>query len=123
MSVEKAELVGVIYDRFAPIIYDIEETSRGEMNLFSPSKNLRVMICNKQKPAKTDYEKFERLVESLKPAIALFVSGQDEIDYRIVQSSTCLYFYIHLSDLTKRFIQMLANFPTLSTEETKALKP
>lgn len=87
-------------------IPDITNASKGEMTLYSPSKNMRIMIFNKQKITQTDYKKFTQLVEELKSSVSVFISCLSHIPFEVI--SNPLQFFIELDDLTPRFIEMLS---------------
>lgn len=80
---------------------------KGEMTYYSPSKNIRVQIVDKQKILPCDYTKFDRLADELRSSISLFVSCGCPIPFDV--KSNPLRFYVTPEDLTPRFMEMLTN--------------
>ena len=103
-------------------IEDIEPAQRGEMTLYSPSRNLRVMISTAVKITEQMKDEFEAKASELKPEIALFVSAVDDIDFDICNETSdgshVLCVYVTREDLTPRFVRMLENMDPVDPAET-----
>ena len=103
-------------------IDDLEPAQRGEMTLYSSSRNLRVMISTAVKVTEQMKDEFEAKASELKPEIALFVSAVDDIDFDICNETSdgshVLCVYATREDLTPRFIRMLENMDPVETTET-----
>lgn len=125
MSSEKIDNVEVIKNQLSKSIADVTEASKGDMNLYSASKNMRIQIINKQKIIKSDYTKFEENITRLQPSVAVLISFNDEIPFRIksyiLNDKPILEIHINHSDISDRFIDMLANQETISETESKTL--
>lgn len=128
MSVERADMKDQIKELIGSQLHDLEETTKGQMVFYSLSKNLRIQLFNRLKINKTEFSKFEEQAVTLKADVALFISSNELIPYTmktILSPSTSrplLLIYVHKSDLTKRFINMLANLPNISSNEIKFLQ-
>lgn len=122
---EKTNNVEIIKNRLFSNLKDITEASKGDMNLYSPSKNMRIQIVSKQKVIKSDYTKFEGAIERLQPSVAVFVSFVDNIPFRIktytIKDKTILEIHVNYADINERFIDMLANQEDISELEGKTL--
>lgn len=101
-----------------PAIPDIDNASKGEMSLFSPSKNLRVFITSAKTVGKSAFENFEQLAFDLKPAVALFVSCQANVKLNF-KDSPCIIHYLILEDINERFIEYLKSLPNVAEPEVK----
>lgn len=121
----KTNTIEAVKNSFGDYLKDITEASKGDMNLYSPSKNIRIQIVNKQKVIKSDYTKFENLIEKLQPSVAIFVSFSDNIPLRIksiIQNGKAvLELYINYSDINERFLDMIANQENIPEVEEKSL--
>ena len=103
---DKSISIDQIKAQLALFIPDIANAPKGEMTLYSSAKNMRFYILNKQKVASADYKKFSQLVDDLKPSVAVFISCMESIPFEV--KANPLQFYVDQSDLTPRFIEMLA---------------
>lgn len=117
--------IETIKSRFSDYLKDITESSKGDMNLYSPSKNIRIQVANKQKIIKSDYAKFDNLVEKLQPSVAVFISFNDDIPFRIksiiLNNKPVLELFINNTDINDRFIDMLSNQENIPEVEEKSL--
>lgn len=102
----ESDVVEQIKTLLEPFIPDITNSQKGEMTLYSPLKNMRFLILNKQKVTSADYKKFTTLIDELKVSVSVFISCSANIPFEI--KSSPLQFYIEQNDLTPRFIEMLA---------------
>ena len=122
---EKTQIIDTIKDQISARIPDLDEASKGDMNLYSPSKNIRIQVANKQKIIKSDFTKFDSLVDKLQPAVAVFVSHNDDIPMRIkaviVNGKPVVEFFINSSDITDRFVEMLSSYEDIPALEEKSL--
>ena len=124
-SSDKTNNVEVIKNRLYNNLKDITEASKGDMNLYSPSKNIRIQVVNKQKVIKSDYTKFESVIERLQPSVAVFISFVDDIPMRIksyiLNDKSVLEIHLNYTDINDRVIDMLVNQDDISETEGKAL--
>ena len=124
-SDSKVNSVNIIKQQFITHLNDITETSKGDMNLYSPSKNIRFLISNKSKIIKSDYTKFENLIERLQPSVAIFISFSDNIPLRIKSTihsgKPVLELYINHADINERFLDMVANQENVPETEEKSI--
>lgn len=122
---EKSKNVELLKNKLFVNLKDITEASKGDMNLYSPSKNIRIQVVNKQKVVKGDYTKFETVIERLQPSVAVFISFVDDIPLRIktyiLNEKPVLEIHANFSDVNERFIDMLANQEDISELESKTL--
>lgn len=102
-----------------PAVADIDNAPKGEMTLFAPSKNLRILITAAKKVNSSITTGFQHSSLELKPAVAILVSCQDMIQFN-VSTSPCLSFYLHISDLTPRFIEYVKSLPNLIEPKSKS---
>ena len=58
----------------------MDTASKGDMSLYSPSKNIRIQALSKQKVAKSDITKFNALVDTLQPSIAVLIRPPRQSD-------------------------------------------
>lgn len=107
-------------------IDDIQPAQHGEMTLYSPSRNLRVMITSAARVTEKMKDDFEAKACELKPEIALFVSAVADIDFDIANETSdgehILCIYATREDLTPRFVRMLENMEPVPINETKEPK-
>lgn len=124
-SENKVNNVEIIKQQFIERLKDITEASKGDMNLYSQSKNIRIQVVNKQKVIKSDYTKFENLIEKLQPSVAIFISFSDNIPFRIKSTihngKSVLELYINHTDINERFLDMIANQEDIPETEEKSL--
>ena len=119
-----------IQSKISKQIHDLKPAAKGEMTLYSHSKELRIQISTAQQIQKSTLVKFTQQIEELKPIVAMFISCNDDIPFN-VQSSPCLTFFITSKELTKRFVEYLGSLPNInepeeeeeSEEESKDTKP
>lgn len=100
---------------------DITKAPQGEMNLYSESKNVRVMITTAKKVSKSAYDNFQQLSLDLKPSLALFISCNDEIPWD-VQTTPCLSYYLHISKLNEDIINHLKRLPEIKITKPKTTR-
>lgn len=109
--------------RFGSALHDLEKTSRGQMSFYSLSKNLRIQVLDRLRIQKGDYIRFQEQANELKTTVALLISVHEVIPFRTVvvesptTSSPLLMFFIHIDDLTPRFVDMIAALPNISAED------
>ena len=109
--------------RFGNAIHDLEKTTRGQMSFYSLSKNMRIQILDRTRIQKSDYAHFQEQALELKAEIAILISIHEQIPYRIsiimspTTSKPIMFFFIHIDDLTPRFVNMLACMPDISKED------
>lgn len=115
----------VLKDMLVPKIPDMTESSKGDMNLYSPSKNIRIQVVSKQKIVKSDYTKFDELTERLQPSFALFVSFTDDIPLKIksviINGKPIIQMFVNYTDINERFIEMLMNQENLPVNEERMI--
>ena len=87
-------------------IEDLEEAPHGQMTLYSPAHNLRVMINEEDEVTEPMKDEFEVIAKALKPTLALFISTNDEIPFDII-TEPIFCIYATPKDLTPRFIEFL----------------
>lgn len=116
----EAGCVAVIKDSLIDKIRDLVDSPKGEMTLYSPSKNMRIEVVDKQKITKIDYTRFENLIDKLHPSVAVFISFSDKIPYKIKPTiksgKLTLEIYISVDYIDDRFVEMLANQDDLPEE-------
>lgn len=116
----EAGCVAVIKDSLINKIRDLVDSPKGEMTLYSPSKNMRIEVVDKQKITKIDYTRFENLIDKLHPSVAVFISFSDKIPYKIKpiikSGKLTLEIYISVDYIDDHFVEMLANQDDLPEE-------
>ena len=105
--------VDSIIEQLKPVIPDIAVAPKGEMSIYSHVKNLRIQVSNAKDVTESIYNKFEQAAFDLKPSVAVFISCVEEIGFD-VDTSPCLLFFIHISDLNERFIDYLGSLPDVN---------
>ena len=109
-------LVNSIVEKLQDAIPDIAVAPKGEMSIYSHSKNLRIQVSNAKDVSEATYKKFEDDAERLKASTAIFISCNEEIGFD-VDTAPCLLFFIHIGDLNDRFIEYLGSLPNINSSE------
>lgn len=124
-ATENSRIIEFLKVRLLSTFPDLEECAKGDMTLYIPSKNIRFYVSNKQKVMQADYKKFTTNAARLKNYISVFISISDNIPYQveteIVNNEAVIYFYVTVSDITERFIEMLQLQEDISPDKEKSL--
>jgi len=105
-----------IQSKISKYVNDLKPAAKGEMSLYSHTKELRIQVSIAQTVQKASLTKFVQQAEELKPSVAMFVSCVDDIPFN-VQSTPCLTFFVNSKDLSKRFLEYLKSLPDINEPE------
>ena len=109
-----------IKDKLDDALPDLEKTGVNEM--YSKSKNIMIQITTARKVKNDVYTNFQQDATLRKPALAILISMNDQIPYRI-ESSPCLSYYIHIDDLNERLIDSIKRLPEIKVIKASKTKP
>lgn len=94
--------------------------SDGATRLICPKKNLVIDINTKVKLS-NDKSRFEDYITGSPYTTGIFISFMEVIPLDIYNVDNKLMMYLHISDLTPRFIDMIINKPDLSEYQMKEI--